>query len=207
MVIMMFIILFFIPVTDAAENDYGSVYAWVKIREGEWENATVHEILKIHELFAVKVTITAKINCDIIPKIYGPGKTVTYEVIEGPSRYSESLFNLDCSKGWTKTYEWKMRSTENWSDGVAPLNLRVEFIKNLYDNEGNFYDYDSKKTDFTLLAAYIEPEEWNISTDTVSTNTIVHTEIYLEENTPGFEMIGLLLLVYLFALFRKKQRK
>ncbi len=33
-----------------------------------------------------------------------------------------------------------MRSTENWSDGVAPLNLRVEFIKNLYDNEGNFYE-------------------------------------------------------------------
>ena len=207
MVILLCIILFFNPLIDAAENDYGSVYAWVKVRDGEWENATVHETLKIHEPFVIKVTITAKINCDIIPKIYGPGKTVTYEVIEGPSRYSESLFNLDCSAGWNKTYEWEMRSTENWSDGIAPLNIRVQFIKNLYDNDGKFYDYDTKKTDFTLLAAYIEPEEWNGSADTVSSGDVVHTEMYPEEKTPGFEMIGLLLLVYLFALFRRKQRK
>ncbi len=140
---------------EAGECEYGKVEAWARTLNehgewGEWRNATVHETLKVHEPFQVKVKVTTKVNCELVDlSLERMGTIKAYEVIDGPSEIMEWIYNENCSKGWSKEYQWTVRPTGNWTDGMAALNIRGAFYKNGY-----------KFVDFTIIAAYIESEEW-----------------------------------------------
>ena len=138
---------------NAGECEYGTAYAWVKTEGNDWRNATVHETLKVHEPFEVKVKVTTKVDCvGISVQIYGYGKA--YEVISGPSEIEEWLHDNNLSAGTKKTYQWTVRPTGKFTDGKAPLNARAEFIVKKYGK------LDYKFVDFTIIAAYISSEEW-----------------------------------------------
>ena len=143
-----------LPKINSGECEYGTTYAWVKTLNengewGEWKNATVHETLKIHEPFKVKVKITAKVNCGGFSlRIYDYGNA--YEVIKGDTIIGESHIVYNLSAGTERIYEWTIRPTGKFTDGEAPLNVRAQFSTL----------EDDKFVDFTIIAAYIEPEEW-----------------------------------------------
>ena len=140
---------------EAGECEYGKVEAWARTLDengewGEWRNATVHETLKVHEPFQVKVKVIAKVDCALVDlSLERMGTIKAYEVVEGPSKIMDWIYNDNCSKGWSKTYQWTIRPTGNWTEGTAALNIR-----------GAFYQDGYKYVDFTIIAAYISSEEW-----------------------------------------------
>jgi len=176
--IVLLFVIFFISTANAWENDYGSVRAWVKLKGGEWEEATLDGItLKVGEPFRVRAEIMAKINCSaIVINVYDPGVTKVFEVIKGESKNEEMIVIQNVSAGWKKTYEWVVRPTGKWKNGWAAWNIWVAFGKNLEDRE---------MIDKTIVWAYISSEEWN------------------REET-GFEFI---FLIPIFLIFLKMNRK
>jgi sarcinarray family protein len=149
-------IVFVIPLSHAGECEYGTVKAWARTLDkdgkwGEWRNATVHETLKVHEPFQVMVKVTSKVDCiHLYVSLERPGSTKAYEVLEGPSKIMDYIRNHNVSAGWSKTYEWTLRPTGKWTDGMAALNVG-----------SYFYTGEMKIVDFTIIAAYICPEKWN----------------------------------------------
>lgn len=145
-----------VPLSDAGECEYGTVQAWARTLNddgswGEWQNATVHANLKVHEPFQVKVKVTAKVNCKhVYVSLERAGTIIAYEVVNGPSDIMEYIRNTDISAGWSKTYQWVIRPTNNWTEGTAALNIGSYFY-----NAG-----ETKTVDFTIIAAYISSEEW-----------------------------------------------
>ena len=141
---------------EAGECEYGKVEAWARTLDengewGEWRNATVHETLKVHEPFQVKVKVIAKTECSISLWLSRAGTIIAYEVVEGSSSgvgMDYAIFE-DGMLGWSKTYQWTIRPTGNWTEGTAALNIR-----------GAFYQDGYKYVDFTIIAAYISSEEW-----------------------------------------------
>jgi len=154
-----FFLIFLSYYSSAGECEYGILKAWVKTldengRWSEWENATVHKTLKIHEPFKIKAKIKTKIE---VPWLHlwleEAGGTKVYEVVEGESGigiYEDVISVNNVPQGWNNTYEWTVRPTGNWTDGVAPLNIKAQFSTMK----------DDKFVEFTVIVAYIESEEW-----------------------------------------------
>lgn len=140
---------------EAGECEYGKVEAWARTLDengewGEWRNATVHETLKVHEPFQVKVKVTAKVECSVSLWLSEAGTIIAYETINGPSEIAAHIPPSHVSAGWNNTYQWTIRPTGNWTEGAAALNIRVQF----------HVLHDDKFVDFTIIAAYISSEEW-----------------------------------------------
>lgn len=143
------ILLISISNCTAAENEFGIVYAW-----SNDEPATVEGmILKINEPFTVKVTIESKIDGDICLRLYEPGVTNAYEVVEGPSEIDEFIKNLNIESGWKTTYIWKLKPNGDWTNGNAPINLFVQFNK-AHD--------DVRMIQFTIANPHILDEQYSV---------------------------------------------
>ncbi|RLF62716.1 MAG: hypothetical protein DRN31_03730 [Thermoplasmata archaeon] len=188
-----------IPISDAGECEYGTVQAWARTLDengewGEWQNATVHAKLKVHEPFQVKVRVTSKVDCKhLYVSLERAGNTASYEVVEGPSKIMDYVRNHDVPAGWSKTYEWTVRPTGNWTDGIAALNIGAYFYK-VYKT-GGYYDGDEKIVDFTVIAAYISSKEW-------------HGSMANEKNsTPAFGDAAAITSFALIILFISKWRR
>ena len=192
-----FVILLLGASVSAAENEFGAAKAWIKLQDGEWQNASVYDVtLKVHEPFNVKLTVTTKVECNVYILIDGAGSTVTYELIEGPSEYDDYLDNYNCPIGWNQTFEWVARPTGNWTEGTAPLNAHIFF----------FTMEEDKKVGIGLINAYISPEEWEGSTTGNTNGESSNDDNNQGQSTPGFELI---LVVYsiALALFWKRRLK
>jgi len=175
----------------AAENEFGIVYAW-----SNDEPATVEGmVLKINEPFTVKATVESKIDGDICVRLYEPGITNAFEVVEGPSEIDEFIKNLNVESGWKTTYIWKLKPNGDWTNGNAPINLFVEFSKS--------YD-DDRKIDFTIANPQILDEQYSsfnifptsTTTDPSSTNQTSPL------GSPGFGVVGALLGILLAVGYR-----
>jgi len=99
-----------IPVLTAAECSYGSVHAWFRTSDGEWENATTHPLLKRGESFEIKIVVTAKTDLQVFfVKLHEFG-TPVFEVVDGPTMMEQLL---ECRQNilsdQTFTYAWKMQ--------------------------------------------------------------------------------------------------
>lgn len=175
---------------NAGECEYGIVEAWVKTQEKDWRNATVHETLKVHEPFEVKVKVITKVNCSVFGiKIYGYGNA--YEIQSGPGIFGEWFLEYNLSAGTERTYQWTVRPTGKFTEGEAPLNVRAQFHSK---DSGN-----NKFVDFTIIAAYISSEEWKDSGNG-------NEEGESNEGTPGFEVV-LVTIAFLIGsyVFRKNE--
>jgi len=195
---LVFVLIFLlVHLASARENEFGTVHAWVKLQDGEWQNASVDGVtLKVHEPFYVKVTVTTKVECHVSLEIYGPGQTVTYEVIEGPSEYNKWIDSMNCPLDWNKTYEWTVCPTGNWTEGYAPLNLFVQFTvpKDHFETE-----------DIGIINAYISPEEWKGSTTGDTDGESSNDDNNQGQSTPGFELLIILTAIALILCWERKQ--
>ncbi|MBN2065771.1 MAG: sarcinarray family MAST domain-containing protein [Candidatus Thermoplasmatota archaeon] len=195
--LVMLLICLFLSTVNAAENDFGIVHAWIKFEDGEWQTAGIDGVtLKVHEPFKLKVTVDAKVECDVYVVIGGPGNTKTYETVEGPSKCGtaqipEYVEDLDCPVGWNRTFEWTVCPTGNWTQGTAPLNLHVFFITMGED----------KKIALGLINAYISPEIWEGTVHGINGDSDSTTS----QNTPGFEGVFLSALFAVMVMLKRKQ--
>lgn len=188
-----------IPVLTAADCSYGSVHAWFRTSDGEWENATAHPLLKRGESFEIKTVVTAKTDLKVFfLKLHEFG-TPVFEVLEGPTAMEQLLeYQQNILPDQTFTYAWKMRvrSDTIWVNGYGPLEVFAQFNKN---------DTTEYRVGFDVITAYIVDELWegylkeNIS-ENHSSETINGGKL------PGFEVRGMFIavfLLYVFTRFRK----
>ena len=184
-------LLILISNCTAAENDFGIVYAW-----SNDEPATVEGmILKINEPFTVKATIESKIDENIYVRLYEPGVTNAYEVVEGPSEIDEFIKNLNIESGWKTTYIWKIKPNGDWTNGNAPINLFVQFDQS--------FD-DVKMIDFTIANPHILDEKYsgfNIF-PTRTTTDPSSTDQPSSQGSSGFGVAGALLGIMLAGVYR-----
>jgi len=148
--ILIFTLFFFnIIIACAEENDYGEVKAWFN-----GNNATLETIqgikLKIGEPVEVKIEVISKIEGDVTFKIYEPGKTKAFDIIDGPDKQDEWIDNLNVKSGWSKSYVWIIAPNGAWKNGNAPLNIFVQFNKGM----------DNKQIDFTIANPHILIEQY-----------------------------------------------
>ncbi len=134
----------------AAENEYGIVNAWFNEK-----NATVEGFsMKIGEPAEIKVEVTSKIDGNVYIELNEPGITKSYNVVNGPSKFDESIDNLKIESGWSKTFTWIVAPNGAWKNGNAPINIFVEFSKIKTD----------KKIQFTIANPYILDVQYSGST-------------------------------------------
>lgn len=142
-----------VPPSSAGECAYGSVDAWFKTSNTDWENATAHPILKRGETFEIKILVRMKTDLRVVyVKLHEFG-TPVFEVITGPSTMEQLL------EHWAPTdsdppmiYIWKMRVRANtsWVNAYSPLEVYVQFTK----------DDDDSSVNFDVLNAFIIDELW-----------------------------------------------
>jgi sarcinarray family protein len=147
-IVFIFIVLFFnFQLTTGAENEYGIVKAWFN-----GENATVKDVqLKIGEPFEVKVELLSKIKGDFSFKLYEPGVTKAFRVLNGPSEIEKRIDIMNIESGWSKTYIWTVAPNGAWKGGNAPLNVIVQINKGM----------NNKHIDFTIANPYILDEQYS----------------------------------------------
>ena len=176
----------------AAENEFGIVYAW-----SNDEPATVEGmVLKINQPFTVKVTIESKIDGDICVRLYEPGVTNAYEVVEGPSEIDEFIDNMKIESGWKTTYVWKLKPNGDWTNGNAHLNLFVQFNK-AHDDVRMIY--------FTITNPRILDEQYS-GFNIIPTRTITDhssTDQPPSQGLPGFGVVGALVGIALVMMARR----
>ena len=178
---------------NAWECEYGEAKAWVKLsNDTQWREALVDGVtLKVHEPFKVKIWVKTKTDVHVAFELYDPGVTKVFEIVKGPSRNAESVYINNCAANWTKTYEWTVRPTGEWTEGWAPLNLFIQFTKNMNDY---------KKIDKTIIHAYISPKEWKESENTNGEESNQGGS----HGMPGFEFVALSIAVMLYIWRRRK---
>lgn len=184
---------------DPDECKYGKVDSWVRfINEdgswGEWKNTTVHANLTVHQPFQVKATIYVKEDCNFANiELYEFSKT--YEIIDGPTKGMSKYISFEnLSAGWTHTLIWTVEPSGKWTEGISPLNIHCTFSK--YIKWRDQFDY--RNVDYTVIAAYISPEEWNGNYNGNGGGS--HTT-----NTPGFELAGIAMTMFIAYVFKKRK--
>ncbi|MCE8423617.1 MAG: sarcinarray family MAST domain-containing protein [Candidatus Methanoperedens sp.] len=151
---------------SGAENEYGIVRAWFN-----GKNATVENIqLKIGEPSELKIEVTSKINGNVYIKIFEPGMTKAFDVINGPSKQDERIDNLNIISGWTRTLTWTIAPNGAWKNGNAPINIFVEFSKIKNDKKIQFTIANPYILDERYSGAVSTPKPASTSTETAQSN-------------------------------------
>lgn len=195
----------------AEENEYGYAKAWIKLNNEEWQKAPVDNIsLDIYESFYVKTEVKTKVECFPSLVLEGAGTTKTFEVIEGPSKYDEVLGWAPDMKpaGWNETFIWKVRPTDNkFAGGHTPLKLLVQFQFISGQNRDGINQYDHENIYLNLVYPLINNKIWEgYNEDNTQTKTNNSIDNNIENNdTPGFEIILLLLAIYFIILYKKRR--
>ncbi|MCD4767672.1 MAG: sarcinarray family MAST domain-containing protein [Methanosarcinales archaeon] len=173
----------------AAENEYGRVSAWFNDEPATAEGI----ILKINDQFEVKVEVESYIDGNVYVKLYEPGVTTAFEIIDGASEIDEWNDNYDINPGWKKTYNWKIIPNGDWTNGNAPINILVSFSE-----EGT-----QNPIDFTIANPYILDEHYSGPAPTRTTSDPSSTDQPSSQGSPGFGVAGALLGIALVMMARR----
>ena len=189
-----------IPVLTAVECSYGSVHAWFRTSDGEWENATAHPLLKRGESFEIKTVVTIKTVIQVFfLKLHEFG-TPVFEVLEGPIAMEQLLeCRQNILSNQTFTYAWKMRvrSDTTWVNGYGPLEVFAQFNKN---------DTTEYRVGFDVITAYIVDELWEGSSkENISENH--SSETINGGRLPSFDVGGMFIAVFLLCIFMRLREK
>ena len=175
---------------EPIEEKYGIVNAWFN-----GEEATVENIqLKVGEPAEIKVEITSKVDESINIKLINPLVTESYEVVSGPSKINEWIDNMNVESGWHETYVWIIKPTGKWTNGNAPINLFVQFHKDVNDDES---------VKFTIANPTILDEQYSGPAPTRTTTDPSSTDQSPSQGSPGFGVVGALLGIALVVMARR----
>jgi sarcinarray family protein len=182
-------LLIFISNCTAAENEYGRVSAWFNDEPATAEGMN----LKINEQFEVKVEIESHINGNVYVKLYEPGVTTAFKIIDGPSEIDKWNDNYDINPGWKKTYNWKIIPNGDWTNGNAPINILVSFSK-----EGT-----QNPIDITIANPYILNEQYSGPAPTHTATDPSSTDQPPSQGSPGFGIVGALVGIVVVVLGKR----
>ena len=142
------------PIHCAGECPYGSVHAWIRTSDGEWENATAHPMLTRGESFEIKIRVGIKTDLRVVYLTLHEFGTPVYEVITGPSTMEQLLEQWGPThpdQSWIYVWKMRVRANTSWVNGYSPLEVCVQFTKN---------DADDSSVTFDILNAFIVDELW-----------------------------------------------
>ena len=188
------------PIHRAGECAYGSVHAWFRTTEGDWENATAHPMLKRGESFDIKITVSTKTDLRVVYLKLHEFGTPVYEVLTGPSTMEQLLDHwepIQSDQSWT--YVWKMRVGANtsWVNGNSPLEVYVQFTKN---------DEDDSSVTFDVMNAFIIDELWEHYSPEASDNNFS-----LQQKEPprlsSLSIIGVIIVLSVVVVFLRRRRQ
>jgi len=176
----------------AGENEYGIVKSWYNNQPATVEGAK----LKINEPVEIRVEVISKIDASFIAVILRePGVTKSFDVISGPSDFGEYISEDDIKSGWVKTYTWTICPNGNWTDGNAPINIFVQFTKEIGD---------TLKIQYSIANPHIFDEQYSGSSSSHATTDPSSTNQSQSNSSPSFGFIGALLSVTLVVIWRQR---
>jgi len=155
--------------------------------------------LKVGETATIKAVVYLKKNVDVSTGITASGwgfenVDQPFEVIKGPSEFTEVAREFNHSAGETVTFEWTVRPTDEAAGWTIPLNIAF-----------TFYDRDEKESEnpYFTAANIMVPDKHNsgpapthTTTDPSSTNQTSPL------GSPGFGVAGALLGMLLAVGYR-----
>ncbi len=188
------------PIHRAGECAYGSVHAWFRTTEGDWEDATAHPMLKRGESFDIKITVITKTDLRVVYLKLHEFGTPVYEVLTGPSTMEQLLDHwglTQSDQSWT--YVWKMRVGVNtsWVNGNSPLEVYVQFTKN---------DQDDLSVTFDVMNAFIIDELWEQYSPEAS-NKNVSLQQKDHPRLTSLSIFGVIIVLALVAVFLRRRRQ
>ncbi len=191
-VFLILVICFLIQISTAGENEYGIVKSWY-----DNQPATVEGVgLKINESVEIKVEVTSKVDASFIDIVLcEPGVTKSFIVISGPSDFEEWISEDDIKSGWIKAYTWTICPNGNWVGGNAPINIFVQFNKEIGD---------VLKIQYSIANPYILDEQYSGYNPFHTTTTSSSTNKSQSNSSPSFGIIGALLSVALVVMWKQR---
>jgi len=181
---------------SAFENEFtnGSVYFNEK-------KCTVYDAeLKVGEPATIKAVVYLKKNVDVSTAITASGfgfKNIDqpFEVIKGPSEFTDVAREFGYNAGETVTFEWIVRPTDKAAGWTIPLNI-----------EFKFYDRDEKEgypIAFTAANIMVHDEHYSGPTPTRTAADPSSTDHPPSQGSPGFGVAGALLGIALVVMARR----
>ena len=194
--IIIFTSILLINNVSAFENEFanGSVYFNDK-------KCTVYDAeLKVGEPATIKAVVYLKKNVDVSTGITASGfgfKNIDqpFEVIEGPSEFTEVAREFDHNAGETVTFEWIVRPTDKSAAWTIPLNIAF-----------TFYDRDEKEgypIEFTAASIMVHNEHYSGLPPPALQPTPSSTNQPPSQGSPGFGVVGALLGISLVLMGRR----
>lgn len=147
------------PVYSAGQCQYGTVFAWFKASETDWENATAHPVLYRGEIFTIKIVVTPTVDVSAFYLKLHEFGTPVYQVLTGPTTIEDLLeCRGNISVGQSHSYLWniQVKNDTTWVNGYAPLEVFVQFNKN---------DVETAIVDFDVFTGFIRDEPWQNESD------------------------------------------
>jgi len=180
---------------SAFDNEFanGSVYFNEK-------QCTVYDAeLKVGEPATIKAVIYLKKNVDVSTRMSASGfgfKNVDqpFEVIKGPSEFTEVAREFNHSAGETVTFEWIIQPTDEAAGWTIPLNIVLKF-----------YDRDEKEGypfSFTAANIMVHDEHYSGPAPTRTPSDPPSTDQSPSQGSPGFGVVGALLGILLAVVYR-----
>ena len=174
---------------EPEENDFGIVNAWYNGQE-----ATVKNIyLDVNEQAELKVEIIPKKDCDIYVKISNPMVTEAYRIKSGPSEYDSYFSKKNVKAHENLTFFWIIEPTGDWTNGNAPINVRVSFAERDIQ----------MPIEFTIANPHILDEHYSGPASTRTTTDPSSTDQPPSQGSPGFGVAGALLGIALVVMARR----
>jgi len=162
------------------------------------KKCTVYDAdLKVGEPATIKAVVYLKKNVDVSTGITASGwgfKNVgqPFEVIKGPSEFTEVAREFNHSAGETVTFEWTVQPTDEAAGWTIPLNIAF-----------TFYDRDEKEgypIEFTAANIMVPDEQTSGPAPTTSDPPSTNQTSPL--GSPGFGVVGALLGMLLAVGYR-----
>ena len=190
---LLYVMIYLTCNVSAFDNEFanGSVYFNEK-------QCTVYDAeLKVGEPATIKAVVYLKNNVDVSTRITASGfgfKNVDqpFEVIKGPSEFTEVAREFNHSAGETVTFEWIVRPTDKAAGWTIPLNIAF-----------TFYDRDEREgypLSFTAASIMVHDEHYSGPVPTRTTTDPSSTNQPPSQGSPGFGVAGALLGIALVML-------
>jgi len=155
------------------------------------EVTTVYDAeLKVGEPATIKAVVYLKKNVDVSTAMKATGfdrkrKDQPFEVIEGPSEFTETAREFNRSAGETVTFEWIVQPTDEAAGWTIPLNIVFKF----YDRD----EKESENTYFTAANIVVHDKHHSGPVPTSTTSDPSSTNQTSPLGSPGFGVAGALL--------------
>ena len=177
------------------------IYGAPKKHPHSVKKCTVYDAeLKVGEPATIKAVVYLKNNVDVSTAITATGfgfKNVDqpFEVIKGPSEFTEIARDFGHNAGETVTFEWIVQPTDKAAGWTIPLNIAFK----LYDRD----EMEGIPFSFTAANIMVHDEHYSGPAPTRTTTDPSSTDQYRPHESPGFGVAGALLGIALVVMARR----